>query len=584
MDTLKGAVEEFKGAIETIGIEVGEDFLPALTNITRKVTEVIRSFDEVDLANGKSALAFAGTAAAIAGVLATVGRLGSAFLAFSMTPVGAVISGLALLGGAVAAAITYSNDMKEVTLDNANAMLTEADSLKESIAQYDDLRAKSQLTTDELARFLDINSEIASTADPEAIARLKEEQDGLREKSGLTNAEFQTMLDLNGKIIDVVPEAASKITEQGNALAENTQKAKEYNAQQYEMIRLELEAQQAKAEANMADYLEDEVRLMQQINDLKAGQGDLDRAEIDQRTLVGQIEADLAEAKRNNDTLEQERLTRTLEMHQKKLDGMKDQRAANAELIVEKSKELEKIQEQIGKLDEVKRKMVDLELKQAGLNSKRGEELKTIDNAIGKLEAQKKKLAEITPAAQKNSDEYRESVAAIDRQIGELNTVKSRIAEIIGQASKMNAELSKEINKYIYETRVQRVISTGTPQAGGQQEVRHTGGVIGSSIPKLHVGGQVSNLLNAPNHNEIDVRAMRGELMLTEAQQANLFRMIDAGFAGTANAQPSQPAVVHQTNYIEVAGNIDTELYDNIMRRQGDEYTTLLLTKGLKER
>jgi hypothetical protein len=58
---------------------------------------------------------------------------------------------------------------------------------------------------------------------------------------------------------------------------------------------------------------------------------------------------------------------------------------------------------------------------------------------------------------------------------------------------------------------------------------RHTGG----TFPKLHVGGNAAQFFaNAPNHNEVDVRLLRNEMVLTEAQQANLFRMLDAGITG----------------------------------------------------
>ncbi|MEV2516243.1 phage tail tape measure protein, partial [Paenibacillus larvae] len=52
---------------------------------------------------------------------------------------------------------------------------------------------------------------------------------------------------------------------------------------------------------------------------------------------------------------------------------------------------------------------------------------------------------------------------------------------------------------------------------------RHEGG----TLPKLHAGGSpMFSFGNAPKAHEIDVRLLRNEMVLTEAQQANLFALI----------------------------------------------------------
>ncbi len=268
---------------------------------------------------------------------------------------------------------------------------------------------------------------------------MREEQERLREKSGLSNDELNRMIELNGKILEVVPDANTTLTEQGNVLLNNTSAAKEFNAEQAELIRLELEAQAAKAEANMSQYLTDEKRLITEIKELKENMKTLDLDEEKQRRKIGGIEAEIAAAKKNNDNAEVNRLNILLGVENGKLRKMQEQTAESAQQILKKSEELDKVQAQIGKLDEVKRKMVDLELKQVGINSKRGEEISQIDSAISKLETQKQKLQNTTPAAEKNTEEYRRSVTAIDNQISGLNTAKSRINDIIGRAGVMNS-------------------------------------------------------------------------------------------------------------------------------------------------
>jgi TP901 family phage tail tape measure protein len=536
LDNLLGVVDELKGSLETLGIELGEDFLPLLTDFAKGATEVVRELDE---ANVKGALSFAGVASAVALLATGITRLVVAgrTLLTTMGPAGWLITGISLLSGVIAGAVVHQKEMSNVTLENAEALIKQKDELESNITQYDQLKGRTKLTNDELARFVDINSLISKTADPNIISALTTEQNSLREKSGLSNDELQRLVDLNGKIIETVPESNTVLTEQGNVLLGNTDAAKAYNKEQYEMIRLELEAQAAKAKANMSEYLRDEETLLKQINDLKTKIADLDVAEIDQREKVRDLYADLAIAKRDNDTLEIDRLNQTIAMEEHKIEAIMKQRAEAAGLVVEKSKELEKIQEQIGKLDEVNRKMIDLELKQVGINAKRGEELSTLELSLAQLEAQKRKLEETTPVAQRNSGEYRDAVTHIQNQIDELNTVKSRIIDITNSAAVMNAELGKTVRKDVI---IRQVEGQSLKQMPGLDY--HTGGLVGGGqMPTLHTGGLAAQFANAPSHNEIDVRLLRNEMVLTEAQQANLMRMIDAGVTGKSEGAGTDP-------------------------------------------
>lgn len=546
MQSLNGAFIELKSTLETLGIELGSEFLPVLTQITRTATGVLRSLDDMDMANVKAALAFGGTASAIALVATTLIKLGVSLrgLYAAMGPAGWVIVGLSAIGGMMAASAVSTREMSKVSLENAEAMEQQRVALASNIEEYDRLSAKSRLTNEELARFVDVNSLITKTADPKILAKLREEQERLREKSGLSNDELNRMVDLNGMILEVVPDANTTLTEQGNVLLNNTDNAKAYNAEQAELIRLELEAQAAKAEANMSQYLTDEKRLLTEIKDLKTAMQEIDTAELELRGNIGGLEASIAAAKRNNDNAEVNRLNILLGVENGKLRTLQEQKAESAGLVLKKTEELRETQKQIGKLDEVKRQMVDLELKQVGINAKRGEEIKQLDTAVGKLNDQKRKLQETTPAAQRNTQEYRDAVAAIDNQISGLNTARSRINDIIGRASVMNSELGRDINKTvtITEQRYGRVVRG----KGGFIPEYHTGGIVGrGQMPKLHVGGLASQFASMPNHNEIDTRLLRNEMVLTEAQQSNLMRMIDAGF--TQKTDQSTQGMVDKT-------------------------------------
>lgn len=549
-DNLKGAADELFGAFETLGIKVGNEFLPMLTDVTQKGAEVVSAIGEMDTSAVKTGVAFAGTASAIALVISSVGKLAIATkgLMISMGPAGWLITSLSVIGGMIAAVSVNQREFSQVSLESAVALETQRSALASNIESFDSLQNKSKLSADELARFVDINSLLSQTADPAIITALKNEQEKLREKSGLSNEELQRMIDLNGKILEVVPESNTTLTDQGNILLNNTSAAKEFNAEQMELIRLELEAQKTKAEANMAQYLTDEKRLMQDMKQLKIDMIGLDKEEHAQRAVIGDLEKDLARAKESNDKTEINHLNFKLSLENKKLQELKEQKAQSAELILKKQEEIDKVQTELGKLDEVKRKMIDIELKQAGINVKRGEEINAIDSAISKLETQKQKLQNTTPAAERNTEEYRRSVSAIQSQISNLETARERVNSIINSAGNMNYELGKPIHKTvtIEERRYGRIVRG----EGGFIPEYHSGGITGKNpMPKLHVGGLASQFVNAPMHNEIDVRLLRNEMVLTEAQQANLMRMIDEGSTNAVKQEAEKGnMVVNQYN------------------------------------
>jgi TP901 family phage tail tape measure protein len=544
LDTLKGAFAEFQSTIESVGISVGEEFLPAFTDITKFATELIRKFGEVDSSTIKVGLAMAGATTGILLVGSSIAKLSVALRAFALTPAGAAITALSILGGVIAGVVVHQNEMEKVSLDNANAMLEQADSLDVSINKFDELKTASKLSTEEFGRFVDINSEISKTADPNVIARLKDEQEKLREKSGLSNEQLAEMVRLNGEILKVVPNSNTVLSNQGNVLLENTGAAKKYNEQQMEMIRLELEAQKAKAEAGMEKNLIREKTLLTEQKTLKTELNGLNTKEIEQRKVIAGLESELATAKANHNTSEVNRLMNSIAIEKQKHQIMKDEVSTASTAVLKKQEEIAKVQAQIGKLDEVKRKMVDIELRQVGINAKRGTEISAINSAISKLEKQKQTLKDQTPINMRNTQEYQNSAGAIQSQINNLQGAKSKVEEIIGRAAAMNDALGKGITKTV--TVQTRGDTTSTWMRGKVDPDfnRHTGGTFPR---KLHVGGNAAQFFaNAPNHNEVDVRLLRNEMVLTEAQQSNLFRMLDAGLTNQSGGKSPDIAGLKQ--------------------------------------
>ncbi|SDZ05286.1 phage tail tape measure protein [Thermoactinomyces sp. DSM 45892] len=76
-------------------------------------------------------------------------------------------------------------------------------------------------------------------------------------------------------------------------------------------------------------------------------------------------------------------------------------------------------------------------------------------------------------------------------------------------------------------SRVTKFVSVVWSWVGGSPDSkRHSGGTV-HELPKFHSGGSPNfSITSAPKFDEVDVRILRNEMVLTQAQQANLFRMI----------------------------------------------------------
>jgi TP901 family phage tail tape measure protein len=535
-DNLIGSFKEFQSALEEIGISVGNEFLPAFREIVDAGAAVVRKLTEIEGSTIASTLAFAGVASGVAFLGATVGRILPLLRTFSfmMGPAGILIGGLSIIAGLTAAHSLKVEENTEQTLKNIDAKFKETQELEKLTTRYDELKGKLELSNGELGRYLDINSEIARTSNPDVITRLKDEQDKLRENSGLTNDELNEFLGINDKIIDKVPDANVVLSEQGNVMLDSADAAKELTKARYEEIKLDLENARYKLLGEVNAKYKERKDIQQKLNDLlSVRQGMLDELK-EKQDKVAESEKAVEDALLTKNEIKIAAAERQLEADEVHLENLYESLSVNGDLVKEQEDELAKIDKKIGKLDEANKKLVDLELLQHDITAAKGEEIKAIEEAIQKEKLKKQTLENQTPVNQKNTEEYRKASKAIDDNIAGLQRTREKIRGIIDTASEMNSSLSKPISK---EVRIQvteqygaKTYSQARRAYEGLGGKYHSGGIIGrGQMPKLHVGGLVSQFANAPLHNEMDVRLLRNEMVLTESQQANLMRWIDAG-------------------------------------------------------
>ncbi|WP_113754959.1 phage tail tape measure protein, partial [Bacillus pumilus] len=532
MDNLYGSFDKFTSALEGVGVKLGNEFLPHIRSVVDQGTKLVGVISQINPGVIATGFAMAGTSAAIALTASSAIKLGFALrgLFAAMGPAGWIITGLSLLGGLLVGVSAGYKAMNTVSLEAANAKQKEVDGINKTIKEYDGLQAKMKLTNDELLRYLDNKDALANEKDSAAIKKLNAEQDGLRKSSGLTNEEFDRFLQLNDQIIKKSPETEAAFSAQGNAIAKNTEAMKALSKEKYEDLRLELENQQTTAERNMEGHLQKRTQLQKEITAETSKRAEKEQAVANQLATVESIERRIAEAKKNGNQADIQAHEVTLANEKRALESKRTELIKSTEILQKKRASLAETQKEIGKLDQVNQKLIEMELRQVGLNAKKGQGVAVLDKEIMKLRDARANLINNTTEADKKTAEYRESLAAIESELAQLEQTKNKVIDITSQAEKMNNELGKDLSKYItvFTNDVTRKTERAVSRGRGNEGTYHVGGIVGKPAGKLHSGGMASKFGN-PMSREVDIRALRNEMVLTEAQQSNLFRLIDAG-------------------------------------------------------
>ena len=546
MDNLKGSFEKFKSALDGLGIKIGNEFLPTFRKIVDEGTKILDFLNKLNPGIITTGIEMAGTAAAIALVAASAVKLGVALKSLTLGPVGLTITALSLLGGLLVGVKNSYDAMNTVSLEAAETKQKEIESLDKIASEFDKLQSKTKLTADEFAHYLDLNDRLKTETDPEGIKRLKDEQANLKERSGLTNAEFDRFLKLNDDIVKKAPETNAAISEQGNAFAKNTEAVKKLSAAKAEELRTELEKQKATAQSKEAEYLQKQQNLKTDIKKLDGERAELEGKIADQTQKVKDKTDELNAAKEAGNEKAQYQAEWKLAAEEATLNKLREQLVANLDNLQTKRKSLGEVEKELGKLKDINQKLIDIELKQVGLNAKKGEGVDVLRKELSRLEGVKFKLENNTSEADKKTKKYRDSVKAVDKEIAQLKSALGRVQAITKEAETMNERLARRINKKIHVTysmdgsEIEESAETfkKTHGKGGKEVPYHVGGIVGrGQINKLHTGGLASKFENAPMSHEVDIRALRNEMVLTEAQQANLMRMIDAGHTAAVGGE-----------------------------------------------
>ena len=477
---------DFLADMEPVGdtlVDLAEDVLPKVANVIEDVTG---AFDDLSPGAQKTVLAIAGIAAAAGPTLTAVGFMttgigglmkvvapllptlggGTGFLGILRAipgPVGIVAAGLGLAAGGFSLYKNAVEESKTVNLDHASSLVEQSANLSDLTGKYNALREKNQLSNDELLRFRDINSELNLATSADEIARLKDEQAKLQEKSGLTNDELSTMFGLNDDLIAQAPTVDQTYSDRGNAIINNRDGLKQANDELREQVRLELENQRIKADANLDQAIRDQIAALQELGTVDAAL-DASRAERDaQRLTVKQAQKALDDAIRSGNQAAITIAENELFLQEGKLVGLNTEVSTRADIVGKKQEAVKKSQEEITKTQELYNKLIDLQLAQAGINAKGDEGIAQLDQAIsknqtrvGELKRARDEQGGLNQAQTTELKTLEQTVGTqqtsrqeIGRIKGEQDGVNQKVAEGKRRAEEMTRELKKDTNKKV---------------------------------------------------------------------------------------------------------------------------------------
>ncbi|WP_337970138.1 phage tail tape measure protein [Virgibacillus salexigens] len=489
-ETIRGVTE----ALEPLGREL----LEIAQEITPKIQELSDWFVNLDDDTQKFLLTMAGSAAflgpalkAFSGLSGVIGGITTKFgnadksagakgfggtllaLVSRAGPVGIGIGALTGLGIAIASVSNKEEELNEVSLETYDSLMKQHESTGAMIDQMEKLRGKSELTSDEFARYVDLQAELETANSSESIKAIKDEMADLQGKSGLSNQELGKMVELNGNLVENLPGATEKITTQGEGIAGTTEEMKKYNEETLKMATLELEGE-------FLDAAENHNKLLEQRKVIK---GDLALAQekekfvedilnnyskqrvSDARDKLITQQAEIEKKIRNNELSREEAVEAEKIMGLNTdiliaLEGGKnkliDQLGTMQQKTNEEQKSLIKKDQEIGKLESIYQKLQLQYLTNAGINEetarravKEGETLETLDRQIGMLQFSKDIIKQQTPPNERNTEEYKNQIAAIDEQIAEMQNAKGELSDLGGDARRYTDELGRDVSKNV---------------------------------------------------------------------------------------------------------------------------------------
>lgn len=512
-DNLKGSIEELGGAVETASIKLTDGMSPALRAVVRDLTawinklsedgtieiwgrrlgNLIDTLREVDWAMVGTIAKFTAGAAPVAllgakildltkglgnvtkglgnaasgagkfsGLLSGLAALAPRLMGF-LGPYGWLIAGLSVLAGlwmtTAGRVDTYTKQIQKMNVATAESTVK----TDQMVDRFEELRKKAGMSYDEIGRYLDLQTRLKRETDPSKQKQLAEEIEKVKKSSGLSNAEFDEMIRLNNHLAKTMPLSTNKITEHGNAVANATDRLKQYNAQQRELIQSRLWQQATNGARSLATWLQEINKYQQQYTQHLNRSNQLTETVQQTTREIAELEQRIHDARQSGNIKlasqleEQVRAKRVALDYTAKLADQEWEQAQKALQSADASRK--KVKNLLNVYDQLKRIL----LLQHGINDAELASSKAIEKeisannkTISQLEkkrdqhgANKKKIDEQIKALEKENSTLKKILPEMKNIEEQQNAVNRRVDEGTQKANKLNKTLSKKEKKHV---------------------------------------------------------------------------------------------------------------------------------------
>lgn len=441
--------------------EEGQGFILTLAGIAAAAGPIIGTGGMI--ANGVSSMMSFGSSLANA---ASKGGLLGATLGAISGPVGWGALAITAIGGVTWALWEMSKNaemsteelvkLQEENFNNALSANENAQAMSDLAKEYENLREKSQLSTNEMLEFKNLQDEIASTSTPDKIAELKNRQDELYKSSGLTNEELDRMIRLDNDLQTNVSGVELAFDSKGKAVIKYKNAIVEATDAQAKYAKAELETEMMKNLFEVEEAyrnLSDAMTLQEQAHF---------------RMNKAQEEANEAILKRNEIELEFKEIQREISANQSKY---------SKEEILALEEQREEIRSKFYEIDNVV-KLLEEEVKyQDGIFEEQTNQITNLNKQIALTESQYNQYMDILAAEvdvtgeqgrqyRQMKDLYNQNAETIKQledklksegkiseseqeQLEKLYEHQKQLEKNITKADELNEILGKDVDKFI---------------------------------------------------------------------------------------------------------------------------------------
>ncbi len=471
-ETLVGAWNAAKSAMEGLAIGIGTTLLPMFTAAVNGATALISGLAQIDPIFLSAGLAAAGTAAGLMLFTNNIGKVvGALKILQGAMKANPYIAAISLVGGAIVGLTTYisgakkeTQELQDVNLDTYKKLGEQAKNLDELANTHDELRGKIKLSTDELLRYKDLQNEIKRTEEGDSKKKLIAEYEALGKKAGVTKEEMDKYLKANDDIIAKAPATATAFDNKGNAIAKTADEARKLSDQYRDMQREELILAQSKLMMNQARDLENYTKSLEKAREVKKELPKLEKEYNTQQKESERLQmaynSSLEESNGKMTTKVKfagEQLDKQNKITEKAREEYREAQSAtqefNAQTLALNGKSMQ--------YDKITQAVIEEQMAAVGVSGE-------VSNAVGlineKLNAELKNVTALEKqkeAAGGLSNEQQESLDASNKMVDKLQGAKGSIQQaenqakmfkdgvkaVEDQAIDMNNELEKPINK-----------------------------------------------------------------------------------------------------------------------------------------